>query len=378
MAERTYDIAWLPGDGIGREVTEQALRVLEAVAQGAGFRLDVEEHPVGGAGLDAAGVPLPDATRAACMSAAAVLFGAVGGPAWDDVAAELRPESGLLQLRKALGAFANLRPVAVSAALADASPLRREVVAGTDLLIVRELTGGIYFGTPRGISGEVQRTAVNTMVYDEHEIVRIARVAFRWAQQRQGHVTSVDKANVLEVSRLWREVVTEVQREEFPDIALQHLYVDNAAMQLVRDPRSFDVVLTGNLFGDVLSDLAATLPGSLGLLPSASLGGRVGLFEPVHGSAPDIAGTGKANPMAAILSAAMLLDEFGETAAARAVRYGVSAAIQAGYGTADLRRDGHTLLSTEEMGERIAAYATLVIHHPPMPNGVPEVAVLDP
>lgn len=348
-----YHIVVLPGDGIGPEVTREAVRVLEAAAEAFGFRLTTETHPVGGAAIDAAGDPLPEPVLQACLQANAVLLGAVGGPKWDNLDRAQRPEAGLLRLRKALEAYANLRPVQVPEALADASPLKREVVAGTDLLIVRELTGGIYFGEPRGRNGQM---AWNTMRYTREEVVRIARVAFEWAKRRRGRVASVDKANVLEVSQLWREVVSQVHREEFPELELEHFYVDNAAMQLVRDPRRFDVVVTGNLFGDILSDLAATLPGSLGMLPSASIGGRVGLFEPVHGSAPDIAGQGKANPLAAILSAAMLLETLGQEAAARAIRQGVDAALAEGVKTADLCRAGETPASTEAVGQFIAAY----------------------
>ncbi len=358
----SYRIAWLPGDGIGRDVTEQALAVLRAVAEASGFALHVDEQLIGGAALDETGVPFPDATCEACLDADAVLLGAVGGPKWDANTGAQRPESGLLQLRKALGAFANLRPVSVPDALADASPLRSEIVAGTDLLIVRELTGGIYFGEPRGRTGD---EAYNTMRYSEAEVDRIAEVAFAWARKRRGHVTSVDKANVLVVSQLWRDVVTRVHAERHADLSLEHLYVDNAAMQVVRRPRDFDVIVTGNLFGDILSDLAATLPGSLGLLPSASVGGPVGLFEPVHGSAPDIAGQGKANPIAAILSGAMMLDELGRPEAARAVRHGVEAALAEGYRTADLWREGLTYASTDEMGARIRDHAVQFINQVP-------------
>ncbi|MEL7364032.1 MAG: 3-isopropylmalate dehydrogenase [Bacteroidota bacterium] len=354
----TYRIAWLPGDGIGREVTEPALGVLDAVAEAHGFFLNVEEHAVGGCAIDATGTPLPDTTREACLAADAVFMGAVGGPAWDDQPPETRPERGLLDLRRALGTFANLRPVAVPKTLAKASPLRREIVAGTDLLIVRELTGGIYFGEPRGTVQEAGETvAFNTMRYTDAEIERIARVGFDWARRRGRRVTSVDKANVLDVSRRWRALVSEIGAVEYPDVHLDHLYVDNAAMQLVRNPRGFDVVLTSNLFGDILSDLAATLPGSLGLLPSASLGGRVGLFEPVHGSAPDLAGQGVANPLAAILSGAMLFDALDRPEAAAAVRTGVTGALDAGYRTADLAAHGGTAVSTEAMARCVSQYA---------------------
>ncbi len=359
MAEtKSYQIAWLPGDGIGPEVTREALRVLEAVASASGFAITAEEHRIGGTAIDETGEPLPEATRRTCQESDAVLLGAVGGPKWADTTGERRPESGLLALRKALGVYANLRPVVVPTPLADASPLRPDRVAGTDLLFVRELTGGIYFGTPEGRTDD---GAVSTMKYTESEIRRIAHVAFQRAQHRDGHVTSVDKSNVLEVSELWREVVNDVH-DEYPEVSLRHLYVDNAAMQVVRDPRQFDVVLTGNLFGDILSDLAAALPGSLGLLPSASVGGRVGLFEPVHGSAPDIAGTDQANPIAAILSSALLLDEIGERAAANAVRHGVESTLDAGTRTADLATAGEDAVSTSTFGGEVATRASEHAH----------------
>jgi len=351
----TYELAWLPGDGIGPEVTREALRVLEAVASAHRFAVVAEEHLMGGAALDEAGTPFPNATREACLESDAVLLGAVGGPKWNDTTGKQRPESGLLALRKALGVYANLRPVLVPEALASASPLRPDRVGGTDILFVRELTGGIYFGTPEGRTDDGARS---TMVYSKAEIKRIAHVAFQRARRRDGHVTSVDKANVLEVSALWREVVTRVQEDHYPDVELRHLYVDNAAMQVVRDPQQFDVVLTGNLFGDILSDLAAALPGSLGLLPSASVGGEVGLFEPVHGSAPDIAGRDIANPIGTILSAALLLDELGEPDAADAVRHGVDAALEAGFRTGDLALSNEDAVSTSTFGREVANRAT--------------------
>lgn len=358
MAEaKTYRVAWLPGDGIGREVTEQALRAVEQAGARFGFYVEANDCAAGGAAIDRYETPLPEATLKACRQSDAVLLGAVGGPKWDDRTGEQRPEAGLLRLRKELGAYANLRPVSVPDALAGSSPLRREIVAGTDMLIVRELTGGIYFGEPKGrVSTESGAEAFNTMRYADAEIARIARVAFEWARRRRGRVTSVDKANVLEVSRLWREVVSRVHDEEYTDVRLEHLYVDNAAMQIVRRPSDFDVIVTGNLFGDILSDLAATLPGSLGLLPSASVGGPVGLFEPVHGSAPDIAGDGKANPIAAVLSAAMMLDHWQQATAAVAVRRAVDAVLADGLRTADIWADGCTRVSTEEMGARIAEW----------------------
>ena len=347
-APRTYTLALLPGDGVGPEVTAEAARVLAASADAFGFELATSEHAVGGAGLDDSGDPLPRATLDACLDADAVFLGAVGGPQWDRVPADNRPERGLLRLRARLGAFANLRPVSVPEALVARSPLRPERVAGTDLLIVRELTGGIYFGQPRE---RTETEAYDTMRYSVAEIERIARVAFEWAEKRNGRLASVDKANVLASSALWRDVVSRVGADEYPDVALEHLYVDNAAMQVVSDPRRFDVVVTGNLFGDVLSDLAATLPGTLGLLPSASLGGRAGLFEPVHGSAPDIAGRGLANPLAAILSAAMLLDALDEAGAAAAVRQAVDATLADGPLTPDLGGSA----STADVGTAVAA-----------------------
>jgi 3-isopropylmalate dehydrogenase len=362
MSQKTYTIAWLPGDGIGREVTEETIRVLRAVAESSGFSLTFDEYPMGGTAIDATGNSLPDETRQASLDAHGVLLGAVGGPKWDDRTGDQRPESGLLQLRKSLGVYANLRPVTVLRHMAGGSPLRMERVAGTDILVVRELTGGIYFGEPRGrttVAGAA--AAVDSVRYSDGEIVRIARIAFEWARKREGHVTSVDKANVLEVSQLWREVVKRVHRQEYPEIELNHLYVDNAAMQLVLDPKQFDVILTGNIFGDILSDLAATLPGSLGLLPSASIGGSTGLFEPVHGSAPDIAGQNKANPIAAILSGAMMLDELGQPEAAAAVRQGVGKALEAGYRTGDLWQEGQELASTTTMGEQIATHAARAV-----------------
>lgn len=359
MAHPTYRVTLLPGDGIGPEVVGATRRVLRTTADRSEFELRFQEFPVGGAAIDETGTPLPEATRQACTEADAVVLGAVGGPRWDDRTGENRPEAGLLQLRKLLGVYANLRPVRVRDTLADATPLRPENAAGTDLLIVRELTGGIYFGEPGGRSrtegGDEQ--AVNGMRYARPEIERIARVAFEWARRRRGRVTSVDKANVLEVSQLWREGVETVHEEEYPDVELDHLYVDNAAMQVVLDPRRFDVICTGNLFGDILSDLAATLPGSLGLLPSASVGGSVGLFEPVHGSAPDIAGRDVANPIAAILSGAMMLDELGHPEAAEAIREGVEAVLREGIRTGDLVGESDSTVGTSEMGDLVAQRA---------------------
>ena len=337
MAEKAR-IVVLAGDGIGPEVTREARRVLEAVAPKHGLSLDFEEHRIGGASIDADGTPLADSVVARAKESQAVLLGAVGGPKWDAMPIATRPEKGLLRLRKELGLFANLRPAAVFPALAGASTLRPEVVAGVDMLVVRELTGGLYFGEPRGRAVENgKRIARNTMVYDEDEIARITRVAFDAARGRRKHVTHVHKANVLDVSQLWVEVVDEIAKE-YPDVALAHQLVDSCAMLLVRDPARFDVIVTGNLFGDILSDEAAQITGSLGMLPSASIGaGGVGLYEPVHGSAPDIAGKDVANPLAAILSAAMLLDySFRAHAAAAQIRDAVTSVLAAGHRTGDL------------------------------------------
>jgi len=354
----------LPGDGIGPEVCNEAVKTLEVLAAQKDVSISFEEDHAGGSAIDAYGDPMPDTVIARAKASDGVLLGAVGGPKWDHHTGAMRPESGLLKIRKELGVFANLRPVAVSAALADASPLRPEAIAGTDMLVVRELTGGIYFGEPRGRSGEPgAEDAFNTMRYTTPEIERVARVAFTWARRRGGRVCSVDKANVLVVSQLWRDVVTKLHKAEFADVELSHMYVDNAAMQLVVRPSQFDVILTGNLFGDILSDAAATLGGSLGLLPSASVGGNVGLFEPVHGSAPDIAGQGIANPVAMLLSTAMMMDELGQGDIANAIRAGVDAALNEGLRTADLHREGKTKrVSTAEMAGRVreAALAALV------------------
>jgi 3-isopropylmalate dehydrogenase len=332
-------IVTLPGDGIGPEVLASALEVLRAVAGD----LEYEEHPFGGASIDALGTALTDETLAACQGADAVLLAAVGGPKWDSTDPNApRPEQGLLGLRKGLGLYANLRPVRPIAALLDASPLKRELIDGTDLLVVRELTGGIYFGEKT----RTKKTASDLCIYSVEEIERIARTAFEAARSR---VTSVDKMNVLETSRLWREVVTRVHSEEFPNVELEHQLVDSCAMKLVAAPRHFDVILTENMFGDILSDEAAMLTGSLGMLPSASLGGDgPGLFEPVHGSAPDIAGTGRANPLAMILSAALMLRHgFSREEAAASLESAVDKALERGLRTADLGGSATTAEATE-------------------------------
>ena len=357
MTELT--IAVLPGDGIGPEVTTEAERVLSAAAQRFGIGLALRHYPIGATAVVAAGSPLPEATRGAVVCADAVLLGAVGDPSLDSAPRELKPETGLLALRALLGVYANLRPVSIHPALAGHSPLRLDRLSGVDLLIVRELTGGLYYGEPRGRNA---LEAVNTLKYSVGEIERVARVAFESARRRRHLVTSVDKANVLEVSQLWRETVTRVGRE-YPDVRLEHLYVDYAAMRLVADPASFDVVLTENMFGDILSDEAAVLVGSLGLLPSASLGAGPGLFEPIHGSAPGIAGQGIANPIGAIASAAMLLRyglKLGEPA--DAVDAAIRAALDAGARTKDIAGPGEQALGTREMGERIAELVNSTPH----------------
>jgi 3-isopropylmalate dehydrogenase len=329
----------LPGDGIGPEVTCEAAGVLEKACAAAGVELTVDERRMGGAAIDADGTPLSEATLEACKSADAVLLGAVGGPKWDHLTGDMRCESGLLRLRKGMGVFANLRPVKVHPSLAARSTLREEVVEGVDLVVVRELTGGIYFGQPRGRSGSGEsETATDTMVYSRAEIARVARAAFELARGRRNLVTSVDKANILTSSQLWRQVVTEVGAE-YPDVTLEHQLVDACAMRLIRAPKEFDVVLTENLFGDILTDEAGMLSGSLGMLPSASLGeaGTPGLYEPIHGSAPDIAGKGLANPLGAIASVAMMLRlSLGHQTAAAAVDAAVDAVVRAGTLTADL------------------------------------------
>jgi 3-isopropylmalate dehydrogenase len=351
----SYRITLLPGDGIGPEITAVTRQLLDAVASHHGFSLSYDEQPVGGAAIDATGVPLPESTLEACRQSDAVLLAAIGSPRFDSLPRESRPETGLLALRAGLDLFANLRPVKTIPALIDASTLRPEVISGVDLLVVRELTGGIYFGTPKGrIATDDGERAFNTMVYSSGEVDRIARVAFDLAKQRRGELCSVDKANVLDVSQLWRDRVDRLA-SDYPDVRVSHLYVDNAAMQLVRAPRQFDVLLTGNLFGDILSDEAAMLTGSIGMLPSASLGSSgPGLFEPVHGSAPDIAGQDKANPMAMVLSAAMLLRiGLGQEAAAAALETAVDKVLAAGYRTGDLMAEGCTLLGCCAMGDQL-------------------------
>ena len=354
----TKKIAVLPGDGIGIEIVAEAIKVIELLKSGFGLDIAYETAPIGGAGYDAAGEPLPEATLALAREADAVLLGAVGGPQYDELPRDKRPERGLLAIREGLGLFSNLRPAILYAQLADASTLKPEVVAGLDIMIVRELTGGIYFGQPRGIRSrdDGQREGFNTLVYSEAEIERIARSAFDTAMKRDRRLCSVDKANVLEVSELWREVVTRVS-SDYPEVELSHMYVDNAAMQLVRAPKQFDVMVTGNMFGDILSDAAAMLTGSIGMLPSASLdeNGK-GMYEPIHGSAPDIAGKDVANPLATILSVAMMLrHSLEEPALADVIEKAVGKVLDQGLRTADIETEGATVIGTAAMGDAVVA-----------------------
>lgn len=344
-------ITVLPGDGVGKEVTAQAVRVLQTIAKIEDHDFHFVEMPIGGEGIKAKNSPLPPETLKACLASDAVLLGAVGAPEFDHLKGEMRCEAGLLKLRSALGAYANLRPSTAYEALADCSPLRRDIVAGSDILIVRELLGGLYFGEPRGIEIE-SRAAYNTMRYTAEEIERVARIAFEAAKTRRRKVASVDKANVLETSQLWRETVNKISLD-YAEIKLEHLYVDACAMRLVTDPKSFDVILTENLFGDILSDEAAVLTGSLGMLASASIGGKTGLYEPVHGSAPDIAGKDIANPIGAISSAAMLLRyAAGLEQSAQCIEESIINVLSQGYRTADLGSSGKTT-GTSEMGDLV-------------------------
>jgi 3-isopropylmalate dehydrogenase len=352
-----YKIAVLPGDGIGPEVMREGTQVLNQVAKRYGFNVELEEGIVGGASIDAHGKPLVDSVLKTARESHAVLLGAMGGPKWDGLDYSVRPERALLALRQELGLYANLRPVKLLSALASASTLKREVVEGTDLLVVRELTGGIYFGQPKGVTTLPDGTerGVNTEVYTTPEIERIAHVAFQAALKRRKKVTSVDKANVLEVTELWRKVVTRMHKDEgYAGIQLEHMLVDNCAMQLIRNPKQFDVVVTTNMFGDILSDEAAMLTGSIGMLPSASLGGKVGMYEPVHGSAPDIAGQDKANPLATILSVAMMLrHSLDQGAAADRIERAVEIVLDEGYRTADIQEPGGKLAGCKQMGQLI-------------------------
>jgi 3-isopropylmalate dehydrogenase len=348
-APQTFRIVALPGDGIGPEVCRQGVRILDLGLRLAGKKLEVVEMAMGGSAIDQFGEPLPAATRDACMRADAVLLGAVGGPKWDVLPPEKRPEKGLLGIREALGVYANLRPVKAREALLESSPLRPEIIRGTDMVVVRELLGDLYFGKPRGIEGGIggtPRRGFNTMVYTEEEVRRIAVVGFELAQTRRKLVTSVDKANVLETSRLWRDVVTEVGKN-YPDVELRHALVDSCAMDLIKKPTSFDVVLTSNMFGDILSDEASVLAGSIGLLPSASIGAGPGFYEPIHGSAPDIAGRGIANPLGTIASAAELVRRSLKLAdLADKIDLAIDQVLDQGRRTADLGGN----VSTEQMG----------------------------
>ena len=353
----THKIAVLAGDGIGPEIVDEGLKVVKCLQADFGFDAEIEAAAIGGAGYDLAGDPLPEQTLALCRQADAILFGAIGGPQYDDLERELRPEKGLLRLRSSLSLFSNLRPAMLYPQLADASSLKNELVAGLDIMIVRELTGGIYFGQPRGIreldNGE--REGFNTLVYAEHEIERIARSAFDISMLRNRKLCSVDKANVLEASELWREVVTRVAAE-YPEVELSHMYVDNASMQLVRAPKQFDVIVTSNMFGDILSDTAAMLTGSIGMLPSASLDADgKGMYEPIHGSAPDIVGKGLANPLATILSLAMMLRySLRQAELAGMIDTAVGNVLNQGFRTADIAGGAHSV-STAEMGDAVVA-----------------------
>ncbi len=351
----SYKISVMEGDGIGPEIVAEGLKVLDEIASRFNHTFEYVKVYVGGCAIDRFGEPLPDSEVEKILSTDALFFGAVGGPKWENLPHDKKPEAGLLGIRKALGAFANLRPAKVFSELIDASTLKPEVVEGIDILVVRELTGGIYFGKPKGIFEENgEKKAVNTMVYSYSEIERIVRLAFELARKRRKRLTSVDKANVLEVSQLWRDVVNQVA-SEFPDIEYNHMLVDNAAMQLVRNPKQFDVIVTGNIFGDILSDEASMLTGSIGMLPSASIGGRVGMFEPIHGSAPDIAGKGIANPIAQIESAAMML-KYGLNLdrEAEAIEKAVELVLSMGYRTPDIMSEGKKLVNTDQMGNLIA------------------------
>ena len=350
-----YTIALLPGDGIGPEVIKEAVKVLRSLGKSLGIELTLNEVPVGGAAYETEGHPLPINTLNAAQEADAVLLGAVGGPKWEQIDFSLRPERALLGLRSNLKLYANLRPAKIFSALVDASSLKRELVDNLDILVVRELTGGIYFGEPRGVETltDGTRRGFNTLVYTEEEIKRIARVAFDVARKRNKRVVSVDKANVLEVTGLWREVVTEIHRE-YDDVVLEHMYVDNCAMQLVRAPKQFDVIVTTNMFGDILSDEASMLTGSIGMLPSASVGGSTAMYEPIHGSAPDIVGKGLANPLATILSVAMMFKySFGREEVSAKIESAVESVLNQGVRTRDIMSNKMIEVSTQEMGDKV-------------------------
>ena len=352
-----YTIALLPGDGIGPEVIKEAVKVLGSLERCLELKLTLNEVPVGGAAYEVEGHPLPPDTLNTAQEADAVLLGAVGGPKWEKIDFSLRPERALLGLRSNLKLYANLRPAKIFPALVDASSLKRELVDGLDIMVIRELTGGIYFGEPRGVEllADGTRRGFNTLVYTEEEIKRIARVAFDVARKRNKKVMSVDKANVLEVTGLWREVVSEVH-EEYKDVVLEHMYVDNCAMQLVRAPKQFDVIVTTNMFGDILSDEASMLTGSIGMLPSASIGGNTAMYEPIHGSAPDIAGMGLANPLATILSVGMMFKySFGLEEVNAKIESAVEAVLDQGVRTRDIMSNKMTEVSTQEMGDKVVA-----------------------
>lgn len=351
-----YNLAVLPGDGIGVEIVPEAIKVLEIIGQRFGHQFVFTQGLIGGAAIDAVGVALPEATLELCRQSDAVLLGAVGGPKWDTLPARERPEAAsLLALRKGLGLYANIRPVQVYPALVQASTLKPEVIRGVDLVVFRELTGGLYFGEKRREPFEDGELAVDTLIYTTPEIERIARLAFAAARRRRNKVTSVDKANVLESSRLWRETVSRLHQSEFSDVQLEHMYVDNCAMQFIRYPLQFDVIVTENMFGDILTDEASMLTGSIGMLPSASIGGKVAMYEPAHGSAPDIAGQKKANPLATIVSAAMLLRySFQLEVEAQSIETAVVKVLDEGFRTGDLLEPDKILVNTEEMGTLVA------------------------
>ncbi len=351
---KSYNISVIKGDGIGPEIVDEAIKVLDAASAKCGITFNYEDYLMGGIAIDMTGTPLPDETVQGVLKSDACLFGAIGGEKWDNLPREQRPESGLLRFRKEMGVFANLRPAVVYDELVDASALKTEIIQGVDIMVVRELIGGIYFGEPKG---KTEDKGWNTMVYTKAEIERIAHVAFKLAMKREKRVCSIDKANVLDVSQLWRDTVNEIAKE-YPEVEVSHMYVDNAAMQLIVNPRQFDVMLTGNIFGDILSDEASMLSGSIGLLPSASTGEKTAVYEPIHGSAPDIAGQGIANPIATISSASMMLRySLGESEAADIIDAAIKKALADGYRTKDIAAfDAKEVVSTAEMGDIIAGY----------------------
>ncbi|MDN5041771.1 3-isopropylmalate dehydrogenase [Aliarcobacter butzleri] len=351
---KNYNISIIKGDGIGPEIVDEAIKVLDAASKKCGFKLDYKEYLMGGIAIDTTGVPLPQETIDGVLASDTCLFGAIGGEKWDTLPRELRPETGLLKFREEMGVYANLRPAIIYDELVNASTLKPEVIKGVDIMIVRELIGGIYFGKPRENDGF---KAFNTMVYTKPEIIRIGKTAFELAMKRDKRVCSVDKANVLEVSQLWRDTMNELSKD-YPEVTLSHMYVDNAAMQLVRNPKQFDVIVTGNIFGDILSDTASMVVGSIGLLPSASTGDKTAIYEPIHGSAPDIAGQGIANPLATIVSAAMMLRySLNEIKAADIIEDAIKAVLKDGYRTKDLAAyDAKEVLNTSSMGDIIVKY----------------------